>query len=148
MHFLQSETGFLSWLDVSMGKLVGSYNARSGRLTHMTQNPYNGTIVLGHPTGVVSLWSPTVKEPLAKMLCQKTAIQSMAVDPTGKYIASCGMDRNINIWDIRAMKPLQSYRVRGVPTSLSLSHSGCLASGTGNLVQVFCFSLFILIRLF
>jgi len=119
-----------------MGKNVAGYNARMGRLPHMTHNPFNGTLVLGHPTGIVSLWSPMVKEPLAKMLCQKTAIQSLAVDPAGKCIATCGMDRNINIWDIRAMKPLQSYRVRGVPTSLSLSHNGCLATATGNVVQV------------
>jgi U3 small nucleolar RNA-associated protein 7 len=119
-----------------MGKTIANYNARMGRLPHMTHNPFNGTLVLGHPTGIVTLWSPMVKEPLAKMLCQKTGIQSMAVDPSGRYIASSGMDRNVNIWDIRAMKPLQSYRVRGVPTSLSFSHNGCLAMGIGNDVQV------------
>ncbi|XP_059484660.1 WD repeat-containing protein 46 [Neocloeon triangulifer] len=139
-HFLlaaASETGHLNWLDVSIGKMVAGFNAKMGRLPHMAQNPFNGTVVLGHPTGVVSLWSPMVKEPLAKMLCQKTGIMSMAVDPAGKYIASCGMDRNMNIWDIRAMKPLQSYRTVGVPTSLSLSHKGCLAAGNGDIVQVY-----------
>lgn len=119
-----------------MGKTISNYNARMGRLPHMTHNPFNGTLVLGHPTGIVTLWSPMVKEPLAKMLCQKTGIQAMAVDPSGRYIATSGMDRNVNIWDIRAMKPLQSYRVRGVPTSLSFSHNGCLAMGIGNDVQV------------
>ncbi|CAB3360094.1 Hypothetical predicted protein [Cloeon dipterum] len=139
-HFLlasASETGHLNWLDVSVGKTIAGFQTRMGRLTHMAQNNYNGTIALGHPTGVVTLWSPMVKEPLAKMLCQKTAIMSMATDPAGKYIASCGMDRNINIWDIRAMKPMQSYRVTGVPTSLSISQRGCLAAGNGDIVQLY-----------
>jgi WD40 repeat protein len=53
-----------------------------------------------------------------------------------RYLATAGMDRSLNIWDIRQMKPMQSYRVRGVPTSLSLSHKGCLAAATGNVVEV------------
>lgn len=49
--FSQSETGFLTYLDVSVGKIVTALNARAGRLSVMAQNPYNAVIHLGHSNG-------------------------------------------------------------------------------------------------
>ncbi|XP_054187170.1 WD repeat-containing protein 46 isoform X4 [Homo sapiens] len=85
-HFLlatASETGFLTYLDVSVGKIVAALNARAGRLDVMSQNPYNAVIHLGHSNGTASLWSPAMKEPLAKILCHRGGVRAVAVDSTG-----------------------------------------------------------------
>lgn len=79
----QSATGFLQYLDVSLGKEVAAIGTKSGRLDVMAQNPYNAIIHLGHPNGTVSLWSPNQKEPLVKMLCHRGAVRSLTVDKTG-----------------------------------------------------------------
>lgn len=50
----------------------------------VTQNPYNATLCVGHAKGVVSMWAPTVREPLAKMLCHKAPMTALHVDPKGK----------------------------------------------------------------
>lgn len=79
----QSATGFLQYLDVSVGKEIAAICTKMGRLDVMAQNPYNAVIHLGHPNGTVSLWSPNQKEPLVKLLCHRGAVRSLAVDKTG-----------------------------------------------------------------
>lgn len=81
--FFQSDEGYLSWLDVSIGKIVSQYTTKLGRLSIMTQNPWNATLCLGHAKGVVSFWSPSSRDPLAKVLCHKAPILGLAVDPSG-----------------------------------------------------------------
>nr|KAF6463574.1 WD repeat domain 46 [Molossus molossus] len=103
-HFLlatSSETGFLTYLDVSVGKIVVALNARAGRLDVMTQNPYNAVIHLGHSNGTVSLWSPAMKEPLAKILCHRGGVRAVAVDSTGMLMATSGLDHQLKIFDLR-----------------------------------------------
>lgn len=79
----QSELGYVSWLDVSIGKIVAQHNTRLGRLSLLTQNPYNAVLCLGHSKGVVSMWAPNTSDPLAKILCHKAAMSAIHVDPKG-----------------------------------------------------------------
>ncbi|XP_013190083.1 WD repeat-containing protein 46 [Amyelois transitella] len=140
-HFLLAavnEYGFMSWLDISIGEIVGHYNNRLGRTSVMAQNPYNATICLGNSKGVVSLWSPKIKEPLAKILCHKTPLTAIAVDSRGMYMATSGVDRSMKVWDIRNLDgPLQDYRLRSAPVELDFSQKDMLAVGLGEVVEVY-----------
>ncbi|XP_075969315.1 WD repeat-containing protein 46 isoform X2 [Anticarsia gemmatalis] len=140
-HFLLAavnEFGFMSWLDISVGEIVGHYNNRLGRTAVMTQNPYNATICIGNSKGVVSLWSPTVKDPLAKILCHKTPLTAITVDNRGMYMATSGVDRSMKIWDIRNLDgPLQDYRLRSAPVHLEFSQKDMLAVGLDDVVEIY-----------
>ena len=76
---LQSEYGFLSWIDISVGKQVAQMNANHGRLSIMCQNPTNAILCLGHSKGVVTMWSPNEREPVARMWAHKQPLTSIAV---------------------------------------------------------------------
>ncbi|XP_048874155.1 WD repeat-containing protein 46 [Brienomyrus brachyistius] len=139
-HFLlatASSTGFLQYLDVSVGKEVAAICTKAGRLDVMAQNPYNAIIHLGHPTGTVTMWSPNQREPLVKMLCHRGGVRSLAVDKTGTYMVTSGLDRRLKVFDIRAFRPLQSYVLPAGASCLSLSQRGLLCASTGDTVQVY-----------
>ncbi|RXN12878.1 WD repeat-containing 46 [Labeo rohita] len=139
-HFLlatASATGFLQYLDVSVGREVKAICTKMGRLDVMCQNPYNAVIHLGHPNGTVSLWSPNQKEPLVKMLCHRGAVRSLTVDKTGTYMVTSGLDRKLKVYDIRAFKPLHSCFLPAGASCLSLSQRGLLSAATGDIVQVY-----------
>ncbi|XP_066250897.1 WD repeat-containing protein 46 [Euwallacea similis] len=140
-HFLLascSDEGYLSWLDVSIGQLVFQFNTNLGRLTLLTQNPWNACLCLGHAKGVISMWSPNHREPLAKMLCHKAPISSVHVDPSGMYMATAATNRELKIWDIRKLEgPLQEYKLINAATNLAFSQKKMLAVGSGNIVEVY-----------
>lgn len=139
-HFLlasASETGFLTYLDVSVGKIVAALNARAGRLDVMTQNPYNAVIHLGHSNGTVSLWSPAMKEPLAKILCHRGGVRAVAVDSTGMHMATSGLDHQLKIFDLRgSFQPLSARTLPQGAGHLAFSQRGFLASGMGDVVNI------------
>uniref|UniRef100_A0A8C9QGC3 WD repeat-containing protein 46 n=1 Tax=Spermophilus dauricus TaxID=99837 RepID=A0A8C9QGC3_SPEDA len=139
-HFLlatASETGFLTYLDVSVGKIVAALNARAGRLSVMAQNPYNAVIHLGHGNGTVSLWSPAVKEPLAKILCHRGGVRAVAVDSTGTYMATSGLDHQLKIFDLRGtFQPLSARTLPQGAGHLAFSQRGLLAAGMGDVVNI------------
>ncbi|KAK5649226.1 hypothetical protein RI129_000255 [Pyrocoelia pectoralis] len=140
-HFLlatANDVGYLSWLDVSIGEIVVQYNAKLGRINMMTQNPYNAVLCVGSSNGVVSMWAPNTRDPLAKMLCHKSAISALHIDPKGLYMATAGNDRKLKIWDIRSLtEPLQIYRLQSSANNVALSQKQMLAISMGNVVEVY-----------
>ncbi|XP_046479469.1 WD repeat-containing protein 46 [Neodiprion pinetum] len=140
-HFLlasASEEGYLAWLDVSIGKMISRYNTKLGNLSVMTQNPSNAILCVGHAKGVVSMWSPNTREPVAKMLCHKQAIAACAVHPHGTYMATSCPDRSLRIWDVRKLSgPLHTLVLRSAAQELSYSQKGLLSVASGNIVEVY-----------
>ncbi|KAL1920932.1 uncharacterized protein VTP21DRAFT_11567 [Calcarisporiella thermophila] len=138
-HFLLvsvGNAGYLKYQDTSTGQLVAELRTKLGRCDAMTQNPYNAIINLGHANGTVTMWSPTMSEPLVKMLCHKGPVLSLAVDNGGRYLATSGLDGRLKIWDIRTYKPLQDYYIPTPAQSLSISQRGLLGVGWGPHVSV------------
>ncbi|XP_023244521.1 WD repeat-containing protein 46-like, partial [Centruroides sculpturatus] len=139
-HFLlatSSEKGFLSWLDISVGKMIAQYFTKHNRLNVLAQNPYNGVLLTGHPNGTVAMWSPNTNEPLATMLCHPHSVRAIAVNNDGRYMATCASDRSMKIWDIRNLKNLQSYRLHSSANCIDFSQRNLIGIGMGNVVEVY-----------
>lgn len=132
-----NEKGFLGYTDVSMGTRVGSICTGLGRLDVMTHNPANAVVYLGHAAGTVTLWSPTVKKPLVKMLTHKAPVRALAIDSTGNYLATSGVDKRVKVFDLRTCKMLHKVQVPMGASSLDFSHQGLLAAAMGNRVQIY-----------
>ncbi|CAG2162416.1 unnamed protein product [Oppiella nova] len=143
-HFLlvsASDNGHISWLDVSMGKMVSTAKMKVPRLTAMKQNPYNAIIATAHPNGTVDMWSPNQKERVVSMLCHGSAVRDIAFDCEGQYMVSAGIDRSLKVWDIRNYKCLQSYSLRSMPSHLDVSQRNLVGVSVGNVVEIYndCF---------
>jgi len=139
-HFLltgASEQGNLTWLDVSVGKIVKDTFTKMGRLDVMCQNPANAVIHLGHSKGTVTMWTPNMQESCAKMLVHQQPVRSVAVDRSGNYMATSATDRTVKIWDIRAFKCLHEYKIGGGASSMKFSQKNLLAVSFGNRVEVY-----------
>uniref|UniRef100_A0A8C8SG91 WD repeat-containing protein 46 n=1 Tax=Pelusios castaneus TaxID=367368 RepID=A0A8C8SG91_9SAUR len=139
-HFLlatASETGFLQYLDISVGKEVAAICTRGGRLGVMGQNPANAIVHLGHSNGTVTLWSPNVKEPLVRMLCHHGGVRAVAVDSSGTHMATSGLDRKLRVYDLRTYRPLHSLVLPVGAGHLAFSQRGLLGAACGNVVQVY-----------
>jgi U3 small nucleolar RNA-associated protein 7 len=139
-HFLLASVGnagYLKYHDTSTGKLVSELKTKLGRCDAMVQNPYNAVMHLGHGNGTVTLWSPTMSSPLVKILCHKGPIQSLAVDASGYYMATAGLDKQLKIWDIRTFKQVDHYYTPAPPSHIAISQQGLLAVGFGPNVSVY-----------
>ncbi|SMN19915.1 similar to Saccharomyces cerevisiae YER082C UTP7 Nucleolar protein [Maudiozyma saulgeensis] len=134
-HFLLAtagETGWLKYQDVSTGALVTETRTKLGPTTAMTQNPWNAVMHLGHSNGTVTLWSPSMPDPLARILSARGPINSIAIDRSGYYMATTGKDKSLKIWDIRNFQELHSIENLPTPgTNVSISDTGVLAVARG-----------------
>lgn len=134
-HYLLAtagETGFLKYQDVSTGQLVSELRTKLGPTTSMTQNPYNAVMHLGHSNGTVSLWTPSMPQPLVKLLSGRGPINDLAIDRSGRYMVTVDMGKSMKIWDIRNFREL--HTVENLPTpgmNVTISDTGVIALGRG-----------------
>ncbi|XP_037933531.1 WD repeat-containing protein 46 [Teleopsis dalmanni] len=140
-HFLlatANRDGYLSWLDVSIGELVGNYNTYLGEIHLMRNNPSNGVLCIGDGKGVVSMWSPKVRKPLIKLLCHPTPMTALTVDFKGKNIVTAGLDRKVKVWDIRILKyPLVTYNLHLPAKQVEVSQKDVLAFSMRNSCEIY-----------
>ncbi|MFH4976063.1 hypothetical protein AB6A40_002772 [Gnathostoma spinigerum] len=137
-HFLLvagTNTSFLHYLDVSLGKLVQSFPTHQGPLNIMTQNPENAIIHTGHSTGTVQLWSPNIRQPLVTLLAHRCGLTGITVE--GNYMATAGLDCHLRIWDVRSYRQLYAYALPFGLSEVSFSQRYAVACAVGNSVQVF-----------
>ena len=139
-HFLltsMNSLGFLTYLDVSIGQIVATLRTKLKGVREMVQNPQNAVVFTAHPNGIVNLWAPSSNKPLAKMACHRSAVASMAVDNSGHYLATSGIDRRLRIFDLRMFSPVHSYKLSVTARSLDFSQKGLLAAAFPRNVDIF-----------
>mmetsp|Transcript_24483 Transcript_24483/g.56811 ORF Transcript_24483/g.56811 Transcript_24483/m.56811 type:complete len:619 (+) Transcript_24483:38-1894(+) len=136
-HFLlvsAGERGDITWRDISTGEQVAEHRTHLGPTTCMRQNPKNAVMHLGHTKGLVTLWTPTVKEPVVKMACHNSKVSALAVH--GNYMVTAGAESRWKVWDLRTYQELHSYRSIGhAVNSIDVSMTGLVATGAGCRVQ-------------
>ena len=138
-HFLlvsAGRTGYIKWQDTSTGDLVYEARTKLGACSVLRQNPYNAVVCAGHSGGTVTMWSPTMSEPLVKMLCHRGPLTSIAIDRSGYYMVTTGLDSQMKVWDIRTFKEVHSYYTSRPGSSLDISDRGLLSVGYGTYVQI------------
>jgi U3 small nucleolar RNA-associated protein 7 len=139
-HYLLAavgNAGYLKYLDVSSGFLVAEHRTKLGPCSVLRQNPRNAVIHLGHSNGTVTLWTPNLKEAVVSIFVGRGAVQALAVDPAGNYMATAGIDGRVRVYDVRTYQSLYSYNVPGRIASLDISQRGVLAIGFGTHVHLY-----------
>lgn len=139
-HFLLvsgCSAGFLTYQDVSTGKLVTQLRTKLGPTVSLCQNPYNAVIHAGHANGTVTLWAPNTPTPLVKMQNSRGPVRGIAIDRSGQYMAAASADCSVKVWDIRnTYQEVATYFAPSAPSSVSISDTGLLAVGSGSQVEV------------
>ncbi|CAE7485236.1 utp7 [Symbiodinium natans] len=137
-HFLlvsAGERGEITWRDISYGEQVAEHKTHLGPTACMRHNPTNAVMHLGHNKGVVTLWTPSVKEPVVKMACHNAKVNAIAV--SGNYMVTAGAESKWKVWDLRTYAELHCYRTRGhAVSSIDISMTGLVATGAGCHLEV------------
>ncbi|GLI58833.1 hypothetical protein VaNZ11_000597 [Volvox africanus] len=128
--------GVLRYQDTSTGQIVAQHKTLLGPCSVMRHNPHNGVILLGHARGCVTMWTPNMTTAAVKMLCHRGPLNALAVDASGTYMATAGMDSQIKVWDVRMLRPMHDYYSPAPVTRMDISQRGLLAVGYGRKVQV------------
>merc|ERR1719474_2500392 len=133
-HFLLcgvGAAGKLTYFDVSIGKKVATKATKLGCCDVIAQNPSNAVVHLGHSNGTVTLWTPTNQDAVARVLAHKSKIRGLAVDHSGRKMATSDDRGCLKIWDLRTWRELRRYRSNSAVSNLDFSQKGMFAFSTG-----------------
>lgn len=98
----------LHYRDISTGEPVASMRTRAGPCRALSHNPRNAVVHMGHTNGQVTLWTPTVKEPVVKLFCHAGHVTGLACH--GDYMVTGGADGRWKVWDLRKFDTVATYR--------------------------------------
>ena len=140
-HFLLvswSESGVIRYLDTSTGQLAARHFSGLGPCHSMRQNASTGVVHVGHGDGCVSLWTPSIAEPVMKIRSHYGPVSALACHDE-MYLVTAGGEGKWKIWDLRkANAPMNAYSYRGAPpSSIDVSQTGMIGIGNGVRVSVF-----------
>lgn len=138
-HFLLAsvgKAGRLRYQDTSTGTIISQHRSGLGECDVLSQNPANAVVSLGHSNGSLTMWSPAMQEPLAKLLCHRAPVLSTAFSADGRHMVTSGLDGKVKVWDVRKFKELYSYSTVRPAASISVSQMGLVSLGFGPHVQV------------
>ncbi|KAJ1890566.1 putative U3 small nucleolar RNA-associated protein 7, partial [Kickxella alabastrina] len=138
-HFLLASTGMTGQVvfqDITEGGVVGEHRPGYGPNHVLRVNPHNAVVHVGHGNGTVTLWAPQQQKPLAKLLCHRGPLQAMAIDRSGTYMATSGLDGRVKVWDVRTFRQLHDYQTMRPAQSLDISQRGLLAAAWGPHVSI------------
>lgn len=132
-----NDEGYLSWLDVSIGEIVSQYNSKLGNISNMCQDKSTGIIYTGDMKGVVSLWCPSAREPLAHVSCHNTPLSALTVNPSNKTFLTSDISRTVKVWDTRKLgESVSTHKFSSSVTEISVSQKGIIALALGNVCEI------------
>ena len=130
------QRGKLSYVDVSMGAAVATKATGQGPCDVIAQNPSNAVVHLGHSNGTVTLWTPTNEEAVARVLCHRSRVRGLAVDHSGRRMATSDDGGCLKLWDLRMFREVDCYRSNAAIGNLDFSQKGLFAFSTGKTAVV------------
>lgn len=133
-----NDDGYLSWLDVSIGEIVSQYNSKIGNISNMCQDKSTGIVYTGDMKGVVSLWCPSAREPLAHVSCHNTPISALTVSSNNHTFLTSDINRTVKVWDTRNLgECLSTKKLRSSVAEISVSQKGIIALAMGTVCEIY-----------
>nr|CAD7412224.1 unnamed protein product [Timema cristinae] len=110
------------------------------RILRMEFLPYHFLLATASEAGYLSWLDISVGEIVSNYNTRLGRLNVMTQNPYNAVLclghSKASVGSSLKIWDIRMLSgPVQNYKLRGAPSSLSFSQRGMLAVGAGNMVE-------------